>query len=246
MSKEKYKKLVSIEINKFINKRVEIRKIYIELLQSKNNISYLKEKYKQAFPEEFNTEKGTLSIKKYKSEFSNRLKKEFKDFPVEEKRKLVKSGLLRILFRLNSSEYEKLKKEKQKTPLDDYAIKRDETQSYSWMVKISEKTKKELEEFEIESKQFQDLKNLEVKEKVNKTLDKIEKERGLDKDYIEQKIENERQFYQQLADEIDSPSYVSYFTDDDPNDLDKTPENAELGILKPEREIYIDDDEEDN
>ena len=114
------------------------------------------------------------------------------------------------------------------------------------MVKISEKTKKELEEFEIESKQFQDLKNLEVKEKVNKTLDKIEKERGLDKDYIEQKIENERQFYQQLADEIDSPSYVSYFTDDDPNDLDKTPENAELGILKPEREIYIDDDEEDN
>jgi len=222
MSKEEYKKLVSIEINKFINKRIEIRRIYIELLQSKNNISYLKEKYKQACPEELNTEKGTLSIKKYKSEFSNRLKKEFKDFPVEEKRKLVKSGLLRILFRLNSSEYEKLKKEKQKTPLDDYAIKRHETQSYSWVVKISEKTKKELEEFELKSKEFQDLKNLDVKEnvkeKVNKSLDKIERERDLNKDYIEQKIENERQFYQQLSDEIDSTPYVSYFTDDAPDE----------------------------
>jgi len=246
MSKEEYKKLVSIEINKFINKRIEIRRIYIELLQSKNNISYLKEKYKQAFPEELNTEKGTLSIKKYKSEFSNRLKKEFKDFPVEEKRKLVKSGLLRILFRLNSSEYEKLKKEKQKTPLDDYAIKRDETQSYSWMVKISEKTKKELEEFELKSKEFQDLKNLDVTENANKELDKIERERELNKDYIEQKIENERQFYQQLADEIASTSNVSYFTDDAPYDLEETPENREKGILKPEKEIDIDEDDEDD
>tara|TARA_Y100000310_G_C20447178_1_gene698981 strand:+ start:261 stop:695 length:435 start_codon:yes stop_codon:yes gene_type:complete len=142
MSKDEYKKLVLNEIKNFINKRIQIRKIYIELLQSKNNISYLKEKYKQAFPEEFETEKGRLSIKKYKSEFSSRLKKEFKEFPIEEKRKLVKSGLLKVFFRLNSSEYEKIKKESHKTLLDDYAIKRDESQSYSWIVRINEKTKK--------------------------------------------------------------------------------------------------------
>ena len=69
MSKDEYKKLVLNEIKNFINKKIQIKKIYIELLQSKNNISYLKEKYKQAFPEEFETEKGRLSIKKYKSNF---------------------------------------------------------------------------------------------------------------------------------------------------------------------------------
>jgi len=241
MSKDEYKKLVLNEIKNFINKRIQIRKIYIELLQSKNNISYLKEKYKQAFPEEFETEKGRLSIKKYKSEFSSRLKKEFKEFPIEEKRKLVKSGLLKVFFRLNSSEYEKIKKESHKTLLDDYAIKRDESQSYSWIVRINEKTKKKLEEYELELKELQDLKYLDGSKKVKEELDKIERERELNKDYIEQKIENERQFYEQLADEISSNP--SYFTDDDPYDLKETPENREKGILKPEEEIYTDEDD---
>ena len=39
MSKDEYKKLVSIEIKKFINKRIEIRRIYKELQQIKNNIN---------------------------------------------------------------------------------------------------------------------------------------------------------------------------------------------------------------
>ena len=97
MSKDEYKKLVSIEIKKFINKRIEIRRIYKELQQIKNNILYLKEKYGQEITEGFQTENGKLSISKYKSEFSSRLKKEFKDLSIEEKRKLYKSGLLTIL-----------------------------------------------------------------------------------------------------------------------------------------------------
>ena len=92
MSKDEYKKLVSIEIKKFINKRIEIRRIYKELQQIKNNILYLKEKYGQEITEGFQTENGKLSISKYKSEFSSRLKKEFKDLSIEEKRKLYKSG----------------------------------------------------------------------------------------------------------------------------------------------------------
>ena len=63
------------------------------------------------------------------------------------------------------------------------------------------------------------------------------RERELNKDYIEQKIENERQFYEQLADEISSNP--SYFTDDAPYDLEETPENREKGILKDD--TYIDE-----
>ena len=103
------------------------------------------------------------------------------------------------------------------------------------------KRKKKLEEYELELKELQDLKYLDGSKKVKEELDKIERERELNKDYIEQKIENERQFYEQLADEISSNP--SYFTDDDPYDLKETPENREKGILKPEEEIYTDEDD---
>ena len=164
MSKDEYKKLVSIEIKKFINKRIEIRRIYKELQQIKNNILYLKEKYGQEITEGFQTENGKLSISKYKSEFSSRLKKEFKDLSIEEKRKLYKSGLLTILFRLNYSKYEKLKKENQKTPLDEYAIKRDDIQPYRWNVQLTEKTKDELSGFEQDIKRRFDLKSFDAAE----------------------------------------------------------------------------------
>ena len=246
MSKEEYKKLVSIEIKKFINKRIEIRRIYKELQQIKNNILYLKEKYGQEITEQFQTENGYLSIIKYKSEFSSRLKKEFKDLSIEEKRKLYKSGLLTILFRLNYSKYEKLNKENQKTALDEYVINRKDAQPYRWNILLTKRTIDKLSEFEEDLKRRFDLKSFDTTQKVEEQLNEIERERSLNKDYIEQKIENERQFYQQLADEITSTSNVSYFTDDAPYDLEETPENREKGILKSEKEIDIDEDDEDD
>ena len=44
-----YKKFISLEIKKFINKRIEMRRAYKELIQSKKNISYLKNKYNFKF-----------------------------------------------------------------------------------------------------------------------------------------------------------------------------------------------------
>lgn len=90
MTNQEYKKLVSTEIKKFINKRIEIRRIYKELQQIKNNILYLKKKYGQEITEEFLTEDGKLSINKFKSEFSSRLKKEFKDLSIEKKENFIK------------------------------------------------------------------------------------------------------------------------------------------------------------
>ena len=254
-----YKKFISLEIKKFINKRIEMRKAYKELIQSKKNISYLKNKYKQQFPEEHESDNGKLVIRKYKSEFSSRFKKEFSKFPDEEKRKLYEIGLLRVLYKLDLSEYEKIKKENKDTKIDEFVIKREGDEQYSWTVKINEKTKKEFEELDSQLEQKLSYENMDLlqnlksnqnlkddlPEDVTNKLDEIERQRELNKDYIEQKIENRRQFYEDLVNEelveemIANPSY---FTDDSPYDLEETVENLEKGIVN-ESEMLFDEDE---
>lgn len=186
MSKEEYKKLISLEIKRFINKRFEIKKIYKELQQIKINIFYLKKKYGQEISEEFQTEKGKLKISKFKSKFSSLLKKEFKDLSIEEKRKLYKTGLLTILFRLNYQKFEKLKNENQQTPLDQYAIKRDDDKPYRWSLELSENSKNELIEFAKELKESFDLKTFDQEVLVEKQLDELDEERELMIEQIEE------------------------------------------------------------
>ena len=257
-----YKKFISLEIKKFINKRIEMRRAYKELIQSKKNISYLKNKYKQQFPEEHESDNGKLVIRKYKSEFSSRFKKEFSKFPDEEKRKLYELGLLRVLYKLDLSEYEKIKKENKDTKIDEFVIKREGDEQYSWTVKINEKTKKELEELDLHLEQklsyenmdlLQNLKsnqnlNDDLPEEVTNKLDEIERQRELSKDYIEQKIENRRQFYEDLVNEELAEEMVanpSYFTDDSPYDLSEV-EKQDLGISDNDRiEDYYPINDED-
>jgi len=256
-----YKKFISLEIKKFINKRIEMRRAYKELIQSKKNISYLKNKYKQQFPEEHESDNGKLVIRKYKSEFSSRFKKEFSKFPDEEKRKLYELGLLRVLYKLDLSEYEKIKKENKDTKIDEFVIKREGDEQYSWTVKINEKTKKELEELDLQLGQKLSYENMDLlhnlksnqnlnddlPEEVTNKLDEIERQRELSKDYIEQKIENRRQFYEDLVNEELAEEMIanpSYFTDDSPYDLEETVENLEKGIIN-ESEMLFDEDEDE-
>ncbi len=217
MSLEEYKKLISIEIKKFIKKRIESRKIYKETTQIKNNIIYLKQKFNQENSEEFETEDGKLLIKKYKSAFSSKLKKEFDELPTEEKRKLYNLGLLKIFFRLNLSKFEKLKKDDQKTQLDKFVIERKNLQPYYWTVELNQSVKDELIKFEEEIKEHFDLKSLDVMMKdIEKELDEYEKERE----------ENDEE---EIWDNVSlNPSY---FTNDDPGGLENTPENIEKGIV---------------
>ena len=179
MDKNEYKKLILLEIKRFINKKIETKKIYKELQQIKNNITYLKKKYGQDNTEEFETEKGTLSIIKYKTKFSTMLRKEFKELSSEEKRKLYKTGLLTILFRLNYRKFEKIKKENQVTELDDFVIERKDIQPYRWNLKLNENSQNELNNYEKEIKEYFDLKKQDDEEKVETQLDKLEKERAL-------------------------------------------------------------------
>lgn len=216
MSSEEYKKLISIEIKKFIKKRIESRKIYKETNQIKNNIIYLKKKFNQENSEEFQTENGKLLIKKYKSIFSSKLNKEFDELSTEEKRKLYNLGLLKIFFRLNLSKFENLKKDNQKTPLDKFVIERKNLQPYYWTVEYNQRVKDELTEFEEEIKENFDLKSLDIMKDVEKELDEYEKERE----------ENDEE---EIWDNVSlNPSY---FTDDDPEGLEETPENIEKGII---------------
>jgi len=228
MDEEDHNLLIS-EVEQFIDKRIEIRKVYKELLQHKKNIIYLKKKNKQNLIDEFELEKGKLIIRKFKSEFLGKLNKEFSKIPIEEKRKLYKSGLLKVLFRLNYLEYEKIKKENKKNILDDYVVKRNDDQSYSWSFYINEKTKQDLDKYE---------KTLEEETDIKKIQDHEKRQEELNKDYLEQKIENEKQFYQELAKEISFD--ISSFTDDSPYDLEETPENVEKGIYS-----LVFDEEED-
>jgi hypothetical protein len=173
MTSDGYKKQISSEIKRFIKKRVEVRKIYKELQQVKDNIIYLKKKYGKEITEEFQTDEGKLKISKYKSEFSSRLRKEFKDLPIEKKRELYKSGLLTILFRLNYSKYEKLRKENKTSPIDEYTIKRDDIQPYTWTVQLTEKSQNELNDFEKDLKERFDIKLSDQDEEVQKQLNEI-------------------------------------------------------------------------
>ena len=228
MDEEDHNLLIS-EVEEFIDKRIEIRKVYKELLQHKKNIIYLKKKNKQNLIDEFELDKGKLIIRKFKSEFLGKLNKEFSKIPIEEKRKLYKSGLLKVLFRLNYLEYEKIKKENKKNILDDYIVKRNDDESYSWSFYINEKTKQDLDKYE---------KTLEEETDIKKIQDHEKRQEELNKDYLEQKIENEKQFYQELAKEISFD--ISNFTDDSPYDLEETPENVEKGIYS-----LVFDEEED-
>ena len=218
MSSEEYKKLISIEIKKFIKKRIESRKIYKETNQIKNNIIYLKKKFNQENSEEFQTESGKLLIKKYKSIFSSKLNKEFDELSTEEKRKLYNLGLLKIFFRLNLSKFENLKKDNQKTLLDKFVIERKNLQPYYWTVEYNQSVKDELTKFEEEIKENFDLKSLDIIKDVEKELDEYEKER-----------EEEENDDEEIWDNVSlNPSY---FTDDDPEGLEETPENIEKGII---------------
>ena len=199
MTSDEYKKQISNEIKRFIKKRVEVRKIYKELQQVKDNIIYLKKKYGKEITEEFQTDEGKLKISKYKSEFSSRLKKEFKDLPIEKKRDLYKSGLLTILFRLNYSKYEKLRKENKTTPIDEYAIKRDDIQPYTWTVQLTEKSQNELNEFEKDLKERFDIKLSDQEDEVQKQLNEIEK----DREKISYDIQNDQALIKEQLEEME-------------------------------------------
>ena len=103
------------------------------------------EKFYSDSDEVYESDKGIVFLKKYKSEFSSYLKKEFSKLDIKKKRELFKAGLLKVRFYLNYLKYAKIKNEGKKTELDDYVFEREGTFPYYLNIKFNDKTLKELE-----------------------------------------------------------------------------------------------------
>mgnify|MGYP007063840246 CR=1 FL=1 len=157
------------KLREYIDKRFEIEQKYIELSQIKKDVYKLKDQktewedqhpdladpqddfYKtEAFKafdivEQSGSDKGAVYLKKYKSEFSRILRKEFNKLGVKKKRELFKTGLLKVRFYLNYIKYEKINKEGKETELDKYVYKRSENFPYYLNIKFNDETIKKLE-----------------------------------------------------------------------------------------------------
>jgi len=166
------------KIYEYLSKRFEIDQKYIELKQIRTDIYKLKlqkvelvselddiglpdksdqdirKRFDQNFltddEEKFEFDNGLVFLKKYKTQFSSHLKKEFKNLDIKKKRELFKAGLLKIRFYLNYIKYEKVKNEGKETALDDYVFKRLSNFPYYLNIKFNEKTKNELEKIKKE------------------------------------------------------------------------------------------------
>ena len=238
--KDDDKNLILQEIKYFIEKKIEARKIAKQLIQIKKNIIYLKQKYGKDESEEFNLAKGKLFLKKYQTRFSSKLKKEFNKLTDEEKRKLYKSGLLTIYFRLNYRKYEKLKSDKkQKTAVDDYAIERKQIQPYYWNLILNSKIDNELKEFE---KNLQNNTDIEKLIRREEEMEKITEDKEDEIDDAIYDIEEEEEYYREMMDEI-SPD-PSYMIDDDPADIEDSAEYQERGYTE-DRDIFEDEENVD-
>lgn len=166
------------KIYEYLSKRFEIDQKYIELKQIRTDIYKLKlqkvelvselddiglpdksdqdirKRFDQNFltddEEKFEFDNGLVFLKKYKTQFSSYLKKEFKNLDIKKKRELFKAGLLKIRFYLNYVKYEKVKNEGKETALDDYVFKRLSNFPYYLNIKFNEKTKNKLEKIKKE------------------------------------------------------------------------------------------------
>ena len=118
--------------------------------------------------EESHSDKGAAYLKKYKSEFSRILRKEFNKLGVKKKRELFKTGLLKVRFYLNYYKYAKNKEKGKETELDKYVFKRSENFPYYLNIKFNDETMeklKKIKETESEnSKLEQDDRDYEIEE----------------------------------------------------------------------------------
>ncbi len=183
----------------YLEKRIQIKKLFFEIEAIKENIFIEKTQYSEDGNEYFIFKNGKVYLRKIKlSEFSNKLKKEFNKLSIDEKRNLYKTGLLVVKFKLNKEKYEEFKKKNLSTPLDDYVLKREDINSEPYQITgyVHKNISKKLNEL---------LKNLSPED--NKEFEDFEKE--------EEDDENEYVFY----DEITNTQYFKYFIDDDLEDV---------------------------
>ena len=196
------------KINEYLSKRIEIDQKYIQLKQIRSDIYKLKSqkdklsgalddialpekndqdrrhRFDQNFStngdEEFEFDKGIVFLKRYKTEFSSYLKKEFNKLDIKKKRELFKEGLLKIRFYLNYTKYEKVKNEGKNTELDDYVFERSSHFPYYLNIRLNDNIKNKLESIK---KEQADHSKLEQSDRENEIKDLEEEIYGSEEDW---------------------------------------------------------------
>ena len=222
MSEEKFQ--FDELLKEYLDKRIEQHKNSLELKQIVKRIYYLKNKFRNNETEEFDLEKGKVKLKKYISKFSSVLSKDFNKLSNKEKREIFKTGLLRLKFGLNFSKYQKEIEQNKKTPIDDYVNERKNTGGFYLNMLSSEKVQQEIKEYH---------KELDDKWKI------WDKEIFSNEDELSEYEDYEDEFEDELLEEIEPDPY--YFSDDDPADMQDSPEYREKGFTE-DRDLF--DDEE--
>tara|TARA_B100001939_G_C16824968_1_gene566044 strand:+ start:228 stop:773 length:546 start_codon:yes stop_codon:yes gene_type:complete len=114
-----YKKLASETFNlhkKIQEETVKLKEMKKDLLKkmSENNVKDL------------TVDGGKIKVFQWKSAFTSILKKEFNKIGDDKKKELLDKGLLKLHYRLNTSEYQVIKNRDDKTDIDEYVVKRND------------------------------------------------------------------------------------------------------------------------
>ena len=222
----------NILTDEFLQLRLEQYKLNLEIKQLIKRIYYLKKKYGNKDEEEIELKKkGKVFLKKFISNYSTVLKKDFNKLSDKEKREIYKSGLLKIRFNLNFYKFQKLKDLNKETPIDKFVTERKNTRPFYIKTQFGKDIQEELKIFE---KKLEDRWNI------------WDKEIELDEDIfneIEEEEYEEEEITREPLDEIAPDPY--YFTDDDPTDLWGSTEYWEQGYLyEDDQNDYIQTKEE--
>jgi hypothetical protein len=132
----------------YLEKRIQIKKLLIEIKAIKENVFIEKTQYRKDGDEYFLFKNGKVYLKKQLSGFTDKLKKEFNELSIDQKRDLYRTGLLVVKFKLNKEKYEEFKKKYLPTLLDKYVVKKEDVNSepYSVVGRINQNITKRLYE----------------------------------------------------------------------------------------------------
>ena len=100
------------------------RKIQEETAKLKEMKKDLLKKMSENKVKDISVEGGNIKVFQWKSAFTSILKKEFNKISDDKKKIFLDKGLIKLHYRLNTSEYQIIKNKDIKTDIDEYVVKR--------------------------------------------------------------------------------------------------------------------------
>ena len=100
------------------------KKIQEETVKLKEMKKDLLKKMSENKVKDISVKGGNIKVFQWKSPFTSILKKEFNKISDDKKKNFLDKGLIKLHYRLNTSEYQIIKNKDNKTDIDEYVVKR--------------------------------------------------------------------------------------------------------------------------